>query len=208
MTEMRVVLALTLLCFGILLGKESLRKPELILPAEGGLWLWVEPLSASQYANPHNRGALVNQLDIMILGGYEVDTDFNLNVITGSNGVIMSASGGNADTAAGSKISVVVSDLMKKGNRCLIKDKVITITTPGEAVDAVVTDKGIAINPRRTDLMEKLKDSDLPLVDIHDLYDLGQELGAIKETPDYGDRIVAVAEYRDGTVIDVVRQVR
>lgn len=48
MTEMRVVLALTLLCFCILLGKESLRKPELILPAEAGLWLWVEPLSASQ----------------------------------------------------------------------------------------------------------------------------------------------------------------
>ena len=165
-------------------------------------------LSASRYANPDTKGCAVNQLDIMILGGYEVDTDFNLNVITGSNGVIMSASGGNADTAAGSKISVVVSDLMKKGNRCLIKDKVITITTPGETVDAVVTDKGIAINPRRTDLIEKLKGSDLPLVDIHDLYDLGQELRAIKETPDYGDRIVAVAEYRDGTVIDVVRQVR
>ncbi len=164
-------------------------------------------LSASQYANPENKGCAVNQLDVMILGGFEVDTDFNLNVITGSNGVIMSASGGNADTAAGSKISVVVSDLMKKGPRCLIKDKVITVTTPGETVDAVVTDKGIAINPRRTDLIEKLKDSGLPLVDIRDLLKLGEELGAIRENPKFGDRIVAVAEYRDGTVTDVVRQV-
>uniref|UniRef100_A0A8C2NMP4 Uncharacterized protein n=1 Tax=Capra hircus TaxID=9925 RepID=A0A8C2NMP4_CAPHI len=48
MTEMRMVLELTLLCLRILRDKESLRKPELILTAEGGLWLWVEPLSTSQ----------------------------------------------------------------------------------------------------------------------------------------------------------------
>lgn len=164
-------------------------------------------MSASQYANPENKGCVVNQLDIMILGGFEVDTDFNLNVITGSNGVIMSASGGNADTAAGSKISVVVSDLMKKGPRCLIKKAVTTVTTPGETVDAVVTDKGIAINPRRADLLEALKDSGLPLVDIRDLQKLGEELGGIEDHPQFGERIVAVAEYRDGTVTDVVRQV-
>ncbi|XDB52723.1 hypothetical protein AB1E18_006253 [Capra hircus] len=48
MTEMRMVLELTLLCLRILRDKESLRKPELILTAEGRLWLWVEPLSTSQ----------------------------------------------------------------------------------------------------------------------------------------------------------------
>ncbi|XP_057564782.1 cytochrome P450 4F2-like isoform X1 [Hippopotamus amphibius kiboko] len=49
MTEMKVVLALTLLRFRVLPGKEEpRRKPELILRAEGGLWLRVEPLSASQ----------------------------------------------------------------------------------------------------------------------------------------------------------------
>lgn len=48
MTEMRVALELTLLSLHVLPDKESLRKPELILPAEGGLWLWVEPLSTSQ----------------------------------------------------------------------------------------------------------------------------------------------------------------
>ncbi len=164
-------------------------------------------MSGSLYGNPENKGCVVNNLDIMILGGFEVDTDFHLNVITGSNGVIMSASGGNEDCAAGSKISLVVSNLMKKGNRCMIREKVTTITTPGDTVDGIVTDKGIAINPRRTDLMEKLKGSGLPIVDIQELYQMGQKLGAVEDHPKIGDRIVGVVEYRDGTVIDVVRQV-
>uniref|UniRef100_A0A8C5W2K6 Cytochrome P450 family 4 subfamily F member 22 n=1 Tax=Microcebus murinus TaxID=30608 RepID=A0A8C5W2K6_MICMU len=49
MTEMKVVLALTLLRFRVLPDKvqtEPRRKPELVLRAEGGLWLRVEPLGA------------------------------------------------------------------------------------------------------------------------------------------------------------------
>ncbi|KAK1342575.1 hypothetical protein QTO34_015341 [Cnephaeus nilssonii] len=47
MSEMKVVLALTLLRFRVLCDEaEPRRKPELILRAEGGLWLRVEPLSA------------------------------------------------------------------------------------------------------------------------------------------------------------------
>lgn len=164
-------------------------------------------MSGSLYGNPENKGCVVNNLDIMILGGFEVDVDFNLNVITGSNGVIRSASGGNEDCAAGSKIALVVSNLMKKGNRCIIRDKVMTITTPGDTVDGIVTDRGIAINPARTDILEKLQGSDLPLMDIHELYEMGQELGAVNDDPQIGERIVGVVEYRDGTVIDVVRQV-
>ncbi|XP_012519080.1 PREDICTED: phylloquinone omega-hydroxylase CYP4F11-like, partial [Propithecus coquereli] len=51
MTEMKVVLALTLLRFRFLpdnVETEKSRKPELVLRAEGGLWLRVEPLSAGQ----------------------------------------------------------------------------------------------------------------------------------------------------------------
>nr|XP_034342971.1 LOW QUALITY PROTEIN: cytochrome P450 4F1-like [Arvicanthis niloticus] len=47
MSEMKVALALTLLRFRVLPDdKEPRRQPELILRAEGGLWLRVEPLSA------------------------------------------------------------------------------------------------------------------------------------------------------------------
>ncbi|MBQ1383964.1 MAG: citrate lyase subunit alpha, partial [Firmicutes bacterium] len=159
------------------------------------------------YGSPENKGCVANSLDAMILGAFEVDTDYNINVITGSNGIIMSAAGGNPDTAAGAGISIVASMLMKKGPTCFIKKAVTTVTTPGETVDAVVTDYGIAINPLRTDLLEALKDSGLPLVTIEELQKKGEELGDVYTAPNLGDKIVGVVEYRDGTVIDVVRQV-
>ncbi|XP_038174407.1 cytochrome P450 4F4-like [Arvicola amphibius] len=50
MSEMKVALALTLLRFRVLPDdKEPRRKPELILRAEGGLWLRVEPLSSGAH---------------------------------------------------------------------------------------------------------------------------------------------------------------
>lgn len=165
-------------------------------------------MSAGLYGNMENKGCIVNNLDIMILGGFEIDINFNLNVNTGSDGFILNASGGNEDCAAGSRISVVVSKLMKKGNRCIVKKDVVTVTTPGETVDCLVTDRGIAINPRRKDLLERLKNTRLPLASIEELYQIGEDEGAVQETPACGGRIVGVVEYRDGTVIDVIRQVQ
>lgn len=162
-------------------------------------------MSATQYANPSCKGCVVNQLDIMILGATEVDVNFNINVVTGSDGIIMSASGGNNDCAAGAKIAIVVTNLLK-GRLCVLKDKVTTITTPGETVDVIVTDRGIAINPGRIDLIEKLKNSSLPIMDIHKLKKIGDRLAGIPEELELTDQIVAVVEYRDGTVIDVVKK--
>lgn len=164
-----------------------------------------QTMSGSLYGNPHNRGAVVNNLDVMILGATEVDTDFNVNVVTGSDGTIMGASGGHNDTAAGSKISIIVTSLTK-GRLPVVKDKVTTVTTPGETVDVLVTERGIAINPRRTDLLEKLKDSELPIVTIQELKEISEKLTGVPEKIEFTDRVVAVVEYRDGTVIDVVRQ--
>lgn len=162
-------------------------------------------MSASQYGNPHTKGAIVNCLDVMILGATEIDTDFNVNVITGSDGVIMGASGGHNDCAAGAKLTIIVTNLLK-GRLCVVRDRVTTVTTPGETVDVLVTEYGIAVNPRRTDLLEKLKDSGLPLVDIHELRRIGIRLTGVPEEQKFTDRIIGVVEYRDGTVIDVVRQ--
>jgi len=165
-------------------------------------------MSGSLYGNPEKKSCVADHLDIVILGALEVDTDFNINVTTGSDGIIRSASGGNSDTAAGSEISLVVSSLMKKGGRCLIKEAVTTVTTPGETVDVIVTDYGIAVNPRRKDIIEKLSGSKLPVIGIRELYEIGKSKGAIEDRPDFADEIVGVVEYRDGTVIDVVRKVR
>jgi len=162
-------------------------------------------VSASQYANPHNRGASVNYLDTVILGATEIDVNFNVNVITGSNGVILGASGGHADTAAGAKLTVVVANLTRK-TICVVRDKVTTITTPGETIDAFVTEHGIAINPLRQDLLEAVKGKGLPIVDIQELKKKGEELVGPQDKLEFEDKVIAVVEYRDGTVIDLVYQ--
>jgi len=165
-----------------------------------------QAMSASMYGNPHTKGAVVNCLDIMILGATEIDTEFNVNVTTGSNGVIMGGSGGHSDTAAGAKLSIVVTNLIKS-RLPIIKDQVMTITTPGESIDVVVTERGIAVNPRRVDLIERLRCANLPLVTIEELKALAEGITGVPKTVQPLDRIVAVVEYRDGSVIDVVRGV-
>lgn len=165
-----------------------------------------QAMSASMYGNPHTKGAVVNCLDIMILGATEIDTDFNVNVTTSSNGVIMGGSGGHSDTAAGAKLSIVVTNLMKS-RLPIIKDRVTTMTTPGESIDVVVTERGIAVNPKRVDLIEKLSQTKLPLVTIEDLKRMAEKITGVPRTVQTLEKIVAVVEYRDGSVIDVVMQV-
>ena len=162
-------------------------------------------ISTSQYANPMNKGAFVNKLDFVILGALEIDTDFNVNVITGSDGVVRGAPGGHVDTAAGSKCSIMVAPLVRS-RIPTIKDSVITVATPGESVDIVVTEVGVAINPRRQDLLDALKDSGLPLLTIEELRDEAYKLVGKPEEIEFEDQVVALVEYRDGTLIDVIRK--
>lgn len=163
-------------------------------------------ISTSQYASPSNKGAFVNKLDYVILAALEVDTDYNVNVITGSDGVLRGAPGGHPDTAAGAKCTIIVTPLVR-GRMATICEKVVTVTTPGECVDVVVTDYGIAVNPLRRDLLEALQKTKLPLKTIEQLQ---REAYAIVGTPDplpFKDRVVAIMEARDGTILDVIRQI-
>jgi citrate lyase subunit alpha / citrate CoA-transferase len=162
-------------------------------------------MSASYYANPHNSGPIVNNLDAVILSATEVDVNFNVNVITDSNGVIMGASGGHSDTAAGAKLSIVVAPLLR-GRLPMVRDAVQTVVTPGETVDVIVTERGIAVNPRRADLLDKLKGSTLPIVSIEDLQQQAYDLSGKPDAIEVSDDIVGVVEYRDGTLIDVIRK--
>lgn len=166
-----------------------------------------QPMSASLYGNPENKGAVVDRLDVMILGATEIDTAFNVNVITGSNGVIMGGSGGHSDTAAGAKLAIVVTQLTK-GRLPIVVDQVTTVTTPGETIDAVVTERGIAIHPARTELIRAAKAAGLPVMTIEQLKVIAEGLTGKPEQIQFEDQIVAVVEYRDGTVIDVVRRVK
>ncbi|HMO29025.1 citrate lyase subunit alpha [Enterovirga sp.] len=165
-----------------------------------------QAMSASMYANPHNRGAVVNLLDVMILGAAEVDLDFNVNVTLGSSGVIIGGSGGHSDTAAGAKLALVTTQLAARHHPKIV-DCVASVTTPGETIDAVVTEEGVAVNPRRADLRDRLASAGLPLCTIEELRSKSQRRAGGDPSPPRagGGRIVAVVEYRDGTVIDVVR---
>lgn len=163
-------------------------------------------VSAGFYASAFNQGAAVNKLDAVVLGATEIDTNFNINVVTGSDGVIMGGSGGHSDAAAGAKVTIIVANLLR-GRLPIIRDKVLTATTPGETVDVLVTERGVAVNPRRTDLYEQFKAAGLPLKSVEELKELAEQIAGKPEDISTNDKVVAVVEYRDGTVIDVVKQV-
>lgn len=164
-------------------------------------------VSANFYASPFNAGCAVNKLDAVILGATEIDTDFHVNVVTGSDGVIMGGSGGHNDAAAGAKLTIVVANLTR-GRLPIIVDKVLTATTPGDTIDVLVTERGIAVNPRRQDLKEMLATAGMAVKDIFELKAVAEKMAGIPKAIITGERIVALVEYRDGTVMDVVRQVK
>lgn len=164
-------------------------------------------MSASRYGNPHNKGCVVNQLDVMILGATEIDLDFNVNVTTASDGRIMGGSGGHSDTAYGSKLAIVVTQLVK-GRLPIVKKRVTTLTTPGSSIDVLVTERGIAVHPNRQDLKQRLEGAGLPVYSIEDLYGMACQIAGEPNEFEMDEKIVAVVEYRDGSVIDVIRKVK
>ena len=118
------------------------------------------------------------------------------------------AQGGHPDTAQGAKCTIVIAPLLQ-GRIPAICTDVTTVTTPGESVDIVVTDYGVAVNPRRPDLLEALKAADcVPLKTIEELRDIAYSIVGEPEKVQFGDRIVGIIEARDGTVMDVVREVK
>jgi len=164
-------------------------------------------ISASFYANPANKGAAVNQLDVVVLSALEIDTNFNVNVMTGSDGVIRGASGGHSDASAGAKLSLVLTPLIR-GRIPTIVEEVNTIITPGESIDVVVTEIGIAINPLRKDLIEVFKNVNVPQFTMEELKEKAYQVVGRPDPIVYEDKIVALIEYRDGSLIDVVRKVK
>ena len=164
-------------------------------------------MSASQYANPANKGAFVNKLDFVVLAALEIDTDFNVNVLTGSDGVLRGAPGGHPDTAAGSKCCIIVTPLTR-GRMATVCEHVVTVTTPGDCVDVLVTDYGISVNPARGDLIKCLDDAGIEHVSIKALQEKAYSLVGTPDDLEWEDKVVAVLEARDGTILDVVRKIK
>ncbi|ROR14738.1 citrate lyase subunit alpha [Erwinia sp. JUb26] len=164
-------------------------------------------ISANQYANWRSKGASVDRLDVVILSALEVDTSFNVNVLTGSDGVLRGASGGHCDTAVAAALSIIVAPLVR-GRIPTLVNKVTTCVTPGSSIDILVTDHGIAVNPARPELADRLQEAGMKVVAIEWLRERAELLTGKPQPIAFTDRTIAVVRYRDGSVIDVVRQVK
>ena len=152
--------------------------------------------------NYHTKGCFAPKVKTAVLGATEVDLDFNVNVNTHSDGWLLHGIGGFTD-CTDSYMTIITAPLVRKVNPIIV-DRVHTITAPGSNIDAIVTDQGIAINPKRDDIKERLKNSTLPIISIEELREKAYKITGDRPTPVTTDEPVAVIEYRDGTVIDTV----
>ncbi len=163
-------------------------------------------ISAMSYASPDAKSA-VDSLDVVILGATEIDTNFNVNVHTDSNGMIMGGSGGHSDTAAGAKLAIIIAPLYR-ARLPIVKDHVFCISTPGSTIDVLVTQKGVAVNPARKELTERLKSAGIKVADIRDLKAEAERLCGVPAPLKKGQRELAEIIYRDGSKIDSIYDVK
>ncbi|MEG0377957.1 MAG: citrate lyase subunit alpha, partial [Eubacterium sp.] len=166
-----------------------------------------QEISAGRYASPAAKSSAVDSLDVVVLGATQVDVDFNVNVHTDSNGYIMGGSGGHCDTAAGAKLAIVVAPLIR-ARLPLIVDRVLCKTTPGETIDVIVTQRGIAVNPKHKALIEKLLNAGLPVKTLEELKEIAEKTSGVPETVKPCGRVVAEVLYRDGTRIDTIKSIK
>jgi citrate lyase subunit alpha/citrate CoA-transferase len=156
--------------------------------------------------NYHGKGNFASMVDVVILGATEVDVNFNANVVTHSDGVLLHGIGGWQNCLF-SKCTILPIPLFRD-RIPVIRDEVTTICGPGELIDVIVTERGIAINPLRKDLLEKLKDSKLPIKTIEQLKDEAEAICGKPEKIEFTDEPVAVIKWVDGTIIDTVWKVK
>ena len=163
-------------------------------------------MSAGMYADPTRVDRIAGRLDVMILSATEVDTAFNLNSVTGTDGRIIGALGGAPDTAEGAKLTVAVVPSMR-GRIPTIHERVRTICTPGEYVDIVVCERGIAVNPLRPGLQEVLENSLYRecLTDMRSLLTITHTLCGTPRYPERTGPVAAYVEKNTGGVLDTLR---
>lgn len=160
-------------------------------------------ISASTYANPSDPTMVIKDLDVVILGATEIDYNFNVNVTTDSHGTLIGGSGGHSDTASEAGLTVIVSPLIK-GRLPIIKERVTSITTLGKNVDVFVTERGIAINPNRIDLLAKLKNSKLHILPIQDLAQIAYNYTGIPKDLPSTNEVIGVIEDRTYNINDSI----
>jgi citrate lyase subunit alpha/citrate CoA-transferase len=164
--------------------------------------VWTSPFTSYNY---HGKGNFAGIVDVVILGATEVDVNFNANVVTHSDGYLLHGIGGWQNCLF-SKTVILPIPLFRDRIPVVI-DNVTTLCGPGELIDVIVTERGVAINPLRKDLLEKVKDSGLPLKTIEELKEEAERICGKPEQAKLSEDIVAVVKWVDGTILDVVKRV-
>lgn len=155
--------------------------------------------------NYHGKGNFASMLDAVVLGATEIDVNFNANVVTHSDGRLLHGIGGWQNCLDARCTILAVPSF--RDRIPVIVDQVTTLCGPGELIDAVVTERGIAINPRRQDLIDSVKNSKLPIRPIQDIKrEVERICGGKPQKARHTDRPVAVVKWVDGTLLDTVWQ--
>jgi citrate lyase subunit alpha / citrate CoA-transferase len=156
--------------------------------------------------NYHGKGNFASMVDAVVLGATEVDVEFNANVVTHSDGMLLHGIGGWQNCLF-SRCTILAVPSFRDRIPVLV-DRVTTLTGPGELVDVVVTERGIAVSPRRGDLLRALERSTLPIRPIQEIQaEVSHLMGGPPAPPRVTDRPVAIVKWVDGTVLDTIWQV-
>jgi citrate lyase subunit alpha/citrate CoA-transferase len=165
--------------------------------------VWTSPFTSY---NHHGKGNFAGSVDVVILGATEIDLDFNANVVTHSDGLLLHGVGGWQNCLFSKTVILPVP--LFRDRIPVIRDRVTTLCGPGELIDVVVTERGIAINPLRKDLLKKLKGSGLPIRSIADLKEEAERICGVPGAVEFTENPVAIVKWVDGTVLDTVWQVK
>jgi citrate lyase subunit alpha/citrate CoA-transferase len=153
--------------------------------------------------NYHGKGNFASMVDAVVLGATEVDVNFNANVVTHSDGKMLHGIGGWQNCLF-SKCTILPIPAFRD-RIPIIVDEVTTLVGPGELIDVIVTERGIAINPRRKDLINATKNSGLP---IRSIEDIKAEIDELTEGPpkkaNLDEEIIGIVKWVDGTVLDSI----
>ncbi|MBN1233506.1 MAG: citrate lyase subunit alpha [Candidatus Coatesbacteria bacterium] len=165
--------------------------------------VWTSPFTSYNY---HGKGNFAGMIDATILGATEIDLNYNANVVTHSDGRLLHGIGGWQNCLFGKCVILTVPSF--RDRIPIILDEVTTVCGPGDLIDVIVTERGIAINPRREDLLDSLKNTHLPIRTIEDLKAEVEDIcGGVPDKPELSDNIIAVVEWVDGTLIDSIKAI-
>ncbi len=156
--------------------------------------------------NYHGKGNFASMVDAAVLGATEVDINFNANVVTHSDGLLLHGIGGWQNALFAKTTILAVPSF--RDRIPVIVDEVTTLVGPSELIDVVITERGVAINPRRKDLLKALKGSSLPIRPIKEIYEEVVGICGKPQKPKVDkSKPVAIIKWVDGTVIDTVYKV-